>query len=128
MKRMNRVIGVSHICSIFLSMYLGTHAIQQPIEANSLLFPISLTDGVILSIFLFLMVFIGNIFGSVASFFKMSISPALSIGLGTIGIFAMLFFVKRMDFYTITFGLLCLVQVMLSLWLFLRSTNLMKIR
>ncbi|MBO0462122.1 MULTISPECIES: hypothetical protein [Enterococcus] len=128
MKRMNKVVGVSHICSIFLSMYLGNNAIQQPVEANALLFPISLTDGVILSIFLFLMVFIGNIFGSFASFFKMSIYPVLSIGLGITGVFAMLFFVKRMDVYTTTFGLLCLVQVMLGLWLSLRSANLMKIR
>ena len=64
MKTINRIISITHIASIVACVYLGVYSIQQPIETNDLLFQISLTDGLILSIFLFATIFIGNIFGA----------------------------------------------------------------
>ncbi|THE16082.1 hypothetical protein E1H99_00570 [Enterococcus hirae] len=128
MKTINRVVCTSHVLSICFSMYLGNYSIQQPIEANNWFFPISLTDGVILSIFLFLMIFIGNIFGSVASYFNFSAYPLLSMGLGIAGICGLMFFAKSMTFFSVVFGILSLFQLIIGLSLVVRSANLMKIR
>lgn len=70
MKTVNRVFCASHVLSLLLSIYLGVYSIQQPIEVENIVFQMSLTDGLILSVFFFLILFIGNIFGSVASFFE----------------------------------------------------------
>lgn len=85
MKTVNRVFCASHVLSLLLSIYLGVYAIQQPIDVENIVFQMSLTDGLILSVFFFLILFIGNIFGSVASFLNFSIYPLLSLALGVWG-------------------------------------------
>ncbi len=127
MKIINRIISITHLLSIVACVYLGIYVIKQPIETNNLLFPISLTDGLILSIFLFATIFIGNIFGSIASFLNFSIYPLLSLGLGVTGIFALLLFSKSFNLFLILFGIISLVQIVVSVWLLFRYTILMKI-
>lgn len=90
MKTVNRVFCASHVLSLLLSIYLGVYSIQQPIEVENIVFQMSLTDGLILSVFFFLILFIGNIFGSVASFLNFSIYPLLSLALGVVGLFSVL--------------------------------------
>ncbi len=53
MKTVNRVFCASHVLSLLLSIYLGVYAIQQPIDVENIVFQMSLTDGLILSVFSF---------------------------------------------------------------------------
>ncbi|MXR78949.1 hypothetical protein GTI80_16105, partial [Enterococcus faecalis] len=92
MKTVNRVFCASHVLSLLLSIYLGVYAIQQPIDVENIVFQMSLTDGLILSVFFFLILFIGNIFGSVASFLNFSIYPLLSLALGVVGLCSLFLF------------------------------------
>lgn len=127
MKTINRIISITHIASIVACVYLGVYSIQKPIETNDLLFQISLTDGLILSIFLFATIFIGNIFGSIASFLNFSIYPLLSLGLGVTGTCALLLFSKSFNLFLIIFGIISLFQIVVSIWLLFRYVTLMKI-
>ncbi|MCB8516844.1 hypothetical protein KMA68_13410, partial [Enterococcus durans] len=83
--------------------------------------------GLILSIFLFATIFIGNIFGSIASFLNFSIYPLLSLGLGVTGICALLLFSKSFNLFLILFGIISLFQIVVSIWLLFRYVTLMKI-
>ena len=105
MKTVNRVFCASHVLSLLLSIYLGVYSIQQPIEVENIVFQMSLTDGLILSVFFFLILFIGNILGLCSlCLFPEPFSPAF-----------------------ILFGTLNLFQTTVGAWLLWRSGNLMKI-
>ncbi|WP_165005909.1 MULTISPECIES: hypothetical protein [unclassified Enterococcus] len=127
MKLVNRVICLSHVFSIILSIYLGVYSIQQPIDVENIVFQMSLTDGLILSVFFFLILFIGSIFGSVASFLNFSIYPLLTLVLGVLGLCSLLLFSASFSQVLLLFGILSLFQVVVSAWLLFRSANLMKI-
>ncbi|EMF0567102.1 MULTISPECIES: hypothetical protein [Enterococcus] len=127
MKIINRAIGVTHVLSVASCGYLDLYLLQQPIVANNNIFQISLTDSLLLSIFLFSVIFIGNIFGSFASFFNFTIYPLLTLGLGLAGLLALLLFSKTMSLFLILFGTICLFQIVVSGWEIFRSTILMKI-
>lgn len=127
MKLVNRVICLSHVFSIILSIYLGVYSIQQPIDVENIVFQMSLTDGLILSVFFFLILFIGSIFGSVASFLNFSIYPLLTLVLGVLGLCSLLLFPASFSQVLLLFGILSLFQVVVSAWLLFRSANLMKI-
>ncbi|MEY8444848.1 hypothetical protein [Enterococcus ratti] len=127
MKTTNYTIGITHILSIVICSYLDLYSIQQPIVANSIIFSISLTDSLILSILLFSIIFIGNIFGSIASFLNFSISPLLSLSLGLVGICGLLLFSKAINAFWIFFGVISLFQIIISTWELFRSLILMKI-
>ena len=114
MKTVNRVFCASHVLSLLLSIYLGVYAIQQPIDVENIVFQMSLTDGLILSVFFFLILFIGNIFGSVASFLNFSIC-------------SLFLFPEPFSPAFILFGILNLFQTTVGSWLLWRSGNLMKI-
>ena len=127
MKTVNRVFCASHVLSLLLSIYLGVYSIQQPIEVENIVFQMSLTDGLILSVFFFLILFIGNIFGSVASFLNFSIYPLLSLALGVVGLCSLGLFPEPFSPAFILFGTLNLFQTTVGAWLLWRSGNLMKI-
>lgn len=127
MKTVNRVFCASHVLSLLLSIYLGVYSIQQPIEVENIVFQMSLTDGLILSVFFFLIPFIGNIFGSVASFLNFSIYPLLSLALGVVGLCSLCLFPEPFSPAFILFGTLNLFQTTVGAWLLWRSGNLMKI-
>ncbi|HHB0719007.1 TPA: hypothetical protein ACOAUU_001266 [Enterococcus faecium] len=127
MKTVNRVFCASHVLSLLLSIYLGVYSIQQPIEVENIVFQMSLTDGLILSVFFFLILFIGNIFGSVASFLNFSIYPLLSLALGVVGLCSLCLFPEPFSAAFILFGTLNLFQTTVGAWLLWRSGNLMKI-
>ncbi|HFM5487855.1 TPA: hypothetical protein ACG8BB_002800 [Enterococcus faecium] len=127
MKTVNRVFCASHVLSLLLSIYLGVYSIQQPIEVENIVFQMSLTDGLILSVFFFLILFIGNIFGSVASFLNFSIYPLLSLALGVVGLCSLCLFPEPFSPTFILFGTLNLFQTTVGAWLLWRSGNLMKI-
>lgn len=127
MKTVNRVFCASHVLSLLLSIYLGVYAIQQPIDVENIVFQMSLTDGLILSVFFFLILFIGNIFGSVASFLNFSIYPLLSLALGVVGLCSLFLFSEPFSPAFILFGILNLFQTTVGSWLLWRSGNLMKI-
>ena len=126
MKTVNRVFCASHVLSLLLSIYLGVYAIQQPIDVENIVFQMSLTDGLILSVFFFLILFIG-IFGSVASFLNFSIYPLLSLALGVVGLCSLFLFPEPFSPAFILFGILNLFQTTVGSWLLWRSGNLMKI-
>ncbi|MDQ8685234.1 hypothetical protein RG598_06010 [Enterococcus sp. FR211] len=127
MKTVNRVFCASHVLSLLLSIYLGVYAIQQPIDVENIVFQMSLTDGLILSVFFFLILFIGNIFGSVANFLNFSIYPLLSLALGVVGLCSLFLFPEPFSPAFILFGILNLFQTTVGSWLLWRSGNLMKI-
>lgn len=127
MKIINRSIGVTHVLSVVSCGYLDLYSLQQPIVANNIIFQISLTDSLLLSIFLFAVIFIGNIFGSFASFLNFTIYPLLTLGLGLAGLLALLLFSRTMSLFLILFGTISLFQIVVSGWEIFRSTILMKI-
>ena len=121
MKTVNRVFCASHVLSLLLSIYLGVYSIQQPIEVENIVFQMSLTDGLILSVFFFLILFIGN------SFLNFSIYPLLSLALGVVGLCSLCLFPEPFSPAFILFGTLNLFQTTVGAWLLWRSGNLMKI-
>lgn len=127
MKTINRAIGTTHILSILSCSYLDLYSINQPIVTNNTIVQLSLTDSLILSIFLFSIIFIGNIFGSIASFLNFTIYPLLSLALGMAGICALLLFTKATNLFLILFGTISVFQIIVSLWKIVRSKNLMKL-
>lgn len=127
MKTINRAIGTTHILSILSCGYLDLYSINQPVVANNIIFQLSLTDSLILSIFLFTIIFIGNVFGSFASFLNFSMYPLLSLGLGMAGLCTLLLFAKVINLFVILFGVISVFQIVVSLCEIVHSTILMKL-
>lgn len=70
MKKINQLICVSHLLSMIFSVYLAVYAVQETFEVENLFFPLSIIDYFLISVIFFLVLFIGSMFGGVASFIR----------------------------------------------------------
>lgn len=128
MRKINQIICVSHLLSMVFSVYLATYAVQETFEVENLLLPVSIIDYFLLSVIFFLMLFIGSIFGGVASFLLFSIYPVLTMILGIIGLCALFLFPQwYLQPALLFFSSISFFQIFSSSWLFFQNINLIKL-
>ncbi|ASZ07220.1 MULTISPECIES: hypothetical protein [Enterococcus] len=128
MKKINQLICVSHLLSMIFSVYLAVYAVQETFEVENLFFPLSIIDYFLISVIFFLVLFIGSMFGGVASFLRFSIYPLLTLILGIIGIVALFLFPQwYLRPALLLFGSVSFFQFLSSSWLFFQHINLIKL-
>lgn len=126
MNTINRIFSITHMASIVACVYLGVYSIQQMIETNELLFSISLTDGLIVSIFC-LHSYLSEIYSKYCKFLEfLDLSTSFfRIRSGRdLGLFL---FSKSFNLFLILFGIISLFQIVVSIWLLFRYMTFMKI-
>ncbi|MFV0559743.1 MAG: hypothetical protein ACK5NA_03405 [Enterococcus sp.] len=89
MKLANRWLYFSHLISACLAIYFGVLYLNQPINGfevtdNGIMTIIN--EGVTLSLFLFVILGVGNVFACVANYFRLYSAPILSCILSILGI------------------------------------------
>lgn len=128
MKKINQIICVSHLLSMVFSVYLAVYAVQETFEVEDLFFSLSIIDYFLLSVIFFLVLFIGSMFGGVASFLRFSIYPVLTLLLGIIGISSLFLFPQwYLQSTLLFFSSISIFQILSSSWLFFQNINLIKL-
>lgn len=128
MKKINQIICVSHLLSMVFSVYLAVYAVQETFEVEDLFLSLSIIDYFLLSVIFFLVLFIGSMFGGVASFLRFSIYPVLTLLLGIIGISSLFLFPQwYLQSTLLFFSSISIFQILSSSWLFFQNINLIKL-
>ncbi|MBO0482059.1 hypothetical protein [Candidatus Enterococcus courvalinii] len=128
MKKINQIICVSHLLSMVFSVYLAVYAVQETFEVEDLFFSLSIIDYFLLSVIFFLVLFIGSMFGGVASFLRFSIYPVFTLLLGIIGLSSLFLFPQwYLQSTLLFFSSISIFQILSSSWLFFQNINLIKL-